>query len=359
MEMQKLIDLFEITKSEKEPVVLDFFANKKPFLVMQSPPGDIWGRCNTIEEIYENNIRYFAKCLQNPYTDTLPYLEPWIGVGVYANAFGCKYLWRDDNAPDTHYCYHKIEDVKNIENPDWRKSPLMKMVIDCIHYFNEKTRGVLPIVLTDTQSPYDTATLILDTTEFFTACYTDQEVVMDFLQKITNLVIEFSKEQMKAIGMPALVQPGHIFPASSQLKGIALSDDNVAVASPDINESIAMPFNQQIADAFGGLAVHSCGNWGHTMPIYKNIRGLFMIDCALGSECDPNPNSPAAVRDALRGSGVIAKVRVGSDMIEIEKILGQLIVPDLQTIVQIEYVEGKSQENYKKVTGLLERFYAR
>ena len=235
----------------------------------------------------------------------------------------------------------------------------MRMVIDCINNFKEKTQGKLPIVYTDTQSPFDTATLVLDASEFFSACYTDEETVMQFMQTITDLTIEFSKEQMQAIGSDCLVKPGHIFPASTKLRGIALSDDNIAVASPDINERVAMPFNQQIADVFGGLAVHSCGNWSHTMPIYKNLQGLYMIDCALSLECDPNPNAPALVREGLRGSDVIAKVRVGKDMANVEKILNDLIVPDLHTIVQIEYEEGIAGENYKRINGMLEELYAR
>jgi hypothetical protein len=358
MEINKLIDLYEERKVEKEKNIRNFFTDKtKPFLVMQTPPGNVWGRCNTIEEIYANNIKYFKDCLLNQFTDTLPYLEPWIGVGVYANAFGCEYLWREDNAPDTHYKYHKIDEVKNIGYPDWRKAPLMKMVIDCINHFNDKTKGKLPIVLTDTQSPFDTATLILETTEFFTSCYMNEEIIRDFMQKITNLIIEFSKEQMLAIGESALVRPGHIFPAMPWMKGIALSDDNIAVASPDINESIAMPFNQQIADAFDGLAVHSCGPWAHTMSIYKNIKGLMMIDCAVDLPCDPNPNKPSDVRNAMSGSGVVTKVRMGNDLKQIEKILKDLIVPDLQVIVQVEYDEGRKEEIYKRTTGLLEKLY--
>jgi len=360
MEMQKLIDLYEERKAEKEKIIRSFFIEKtKPFLFMQTPPGNVWGRCNAIDEIYLNNIKYFEDCLLNKSTDTLPYLEPWIGVGVYANAFGCEYLWREDNAPDTHYKYHKIEEVKNIDYPDWRKALLTKMVIDCINYFNDKTGGKLPIVLTDTQSPYDTATLILETTEFFTGCYMHEEIIHGFMQKITDLVIEFSKVQMDAIGSSALVRPGHIFPAMPWMKGIALSDDNIAVASPDINESIAMPYNQQVADAFGRLAVHSCGTWSHTMPIYKNIKGLMMIDCAVDLACDPNPNNPADVRDALRGSGVIAKVRMGNDFGKIEKILKDLVVPDLQLIVQVDYDEKNKEELYKRTTGLLEKLYAK
>ena len=125
-------------------------------------------------------------------------MEPWIGTGVFANAFGCEYHFRDDNAPHVRYRYHKIEEVRDIEYPDYRKSPIMSMVLDCIDCFRERTHDGLPIALTDTQSPFDTATLILDAAEFFTACYTEPEIVTDFLQKITDLIVEFSEVQMRA-----------------------------------------------------------------------------------------------------------------------------------------------------------------
>lgn len=36
----------------------------------------------------------------------IPYLEPWFGVGVYANAFGAEYIWPPEGvkeSPQTHY----------------------------------------------------------------------------------------------------------------------------------------------------------------------------------------------------------------------------------------------------------------
>jgi len=356
-EIEKLADLYERRKEERENKLRLFFLEKtQPFLVIQSPPGNIWGRCNSIEEIYRNNLVYFYDYLMNDYTDDLPYLEPWMGVGVYASAFGCEYLWREDNAPDTYYRYHHLEEIKNISYPEWRSSPVMKQIVDCIVYFNEHTRGKLPIVFTDTQSPFDTATLILETTEFFTGCYTDPGVICNFLQLITNLIIEFSNIQQSLAG-ECRVYPGHIFPSMRWLKGIAVSDDNVAVSSVDINETIAMPFLQQLSDSFGGIAIHSCGNWSLTMNVYKQIKGLFMIDCAVDEACDPNPNDPVAVRNALAGSGIIAKVRMGKNLDKIAHILEKLVCKDLQLIVQLDYDEQHHADLYQHTVNLLEELY--
>ena len=75
----------------------------------------VFGPCNSIEEIYQNNIAYVDDKLQLDWTDDLPFLEPWIGTGVFANAFGCQYHFRDDNAPHVRYRYHKIEELRDVE----------------------------------------------------------------------------------------------------------------------------------------------------------------------------------------------------------------------------------------------------
>ena len=326
--------------------------------MIQRVPGELWGRCNTIDQIYRNNIAYLTDSLLFEWTDELPYLEPWIGVGVYANAFGCEYLWRDDNAPDTHYMYHKIKEVRDIEVPDYQKSTIMRMVLDCIDHFKEETRGQLPICLTDTQSPFDTATLVLDASEFLTACYTDEETAWQLMQSITDLIIEFSRVQRDCIGEELLVKPGHILPSSTSYRGISISDDNLSVSSPWINERIALPFDQQIADAFDGLAIHSCGRWEHTMAKLGRLRNVLMVDCALSAAVDPTPCVAAEVREALKGSGIIAQVRVGSELDEVLPLLEELFDPSLKLVVNVAYSPERAEENYKRVRGKLGEMYA-
>ncbi len=42
-----------------------------------------------------------------------------------------------------------------------------------------------------------------------------------------------------------------------------------------------LPPDDQIGAAFGGVAIHSCGNWGHTMPLVAKMKNLYMIDCTI------------------------------------------------------------------------------
>lgn len=368
MEISQIIDLYQQRKAEKEAEILAFLvgsspdggnaAARHPFLVIQRTPNDSFGACNTIEQVYRSNITYIERSLQFKWSDELPYLEPWIGTGVYASAFGSVYKWREDNAPDAYYAYHKIEEVIDVPYPDYRKNPIMTMVLNCIDYMKEKTRGQIPISCTDTQSPFDTATLILDAAEFFTACYTHEEIVFNFMKKITDLIIEFSNVQGALIGDDLWVRPGHIMVSSTSYRGLSISDDNLPVSSPKINQKVAFPYDQMLADAFDGLAIHSCGNWAKTMARLDQMSNILMIDCAASKVCDPTPNTPSEIRDAMRGKGIITKVRVGDDLEEILPQIEALASPDLKLIVELAYNEENAEKNYRTVKEKLEALYA-
>lgn len=357
MEMNRLLDLYRARQAERGPKLDQFFRGERKYLLIQRPPGEMWGACNSIEQIYANNLRYFDAQLSLPWTDELPYLEPWIGTGIYATAFGCEYKWRDDNAPDVYYRYHRIEEVRGIEKPDYRRSAVMGMALDCIDTFVERTRGELPICLTDTQSPFDTASLILDATVFLESCYTEPETVHGFLQAVTDLIIEFSRVQRERIGAGRVAMPGHIMPALPGWRGISLSDDNLSFCSPVMNEQFPLKYDQQIADAFDGLALHSCGAWDATMRRVTRMRNVLMVDCAVSPDCDPNPNRPARVRQALEGSAIILKARVGGNIDAALGILEELVDPARQIVVEINYDEQNAGDNYRRVSEKLAALY--
>lgn len=359
MEIKELIDLYRRRKEEKEKDILGFLeGNGRKFMVIQKTPTELYAACNSIEQVYHNNILNMEAMLRFEWTDELPYLEPWIGVGVFATAFGGVYKWREDNAPDTYYTYHKIEEVKALEYPDYRKSPIMQMVLDCIDYMKEKTLGEIPMSCTDTQSPCDTATLILDTTEFFTGCYTHEEIIFDFMKKVTDMIIEFSKVQGERIGPELWTRPGHMMVSSTAYRGLSISDDNLAVCSPKINEKVVWPFDQMLADAFNGLAIHSCGNWAKTMKRLGLMHNILNIECATSTVVDPTPNIAAEVREAMKGKGIITKVRVGSELDEILPQVEALADPDLKLIIELAYSEENAERNYKAVKEKLVELYS-
>jgi uroporphyrinogen-III decarboxylase len=152
----------------------------------------------------------------------------------------------------------------------------MLEVLERIQWYREVTNDQLPICLTDTQSPHDTASLLMETNNFFLECSHFHEKYKNFLHAITDLIIEFSEKQMEAIG-PRLSLPGHQMLCHPDFKGISISDDNMVMLSPRTYEATSLPYLQKIAAHFGGIAVHSCGNVTHNIPNLLKIEGLESI----------------------------------------------------------------------------------
>ncbi len=358
MDIERIVAQYEERRESVYALISGLYnpAGATKFMVRQIVPANLWHDCNDIPRIVENNLDFFARQLATP-SDDLPFLEPWIGTGVYANAFGCDYIWREKEAPATQYRYHSIDELGDLSYPDWKESPVMRMVLSCIDALHESTGGRLPISLTDTQSAFDTATLILDAAELFTACYTEEDAVHGFMTQINKLIIEFSRVQTERIGAGMVASPGHQMPGMPGIGGLSLSDDNLAVASPHINELISFPQNRSLAEAFGGLAIHSCGRWAHTMALLDRLPGTTMIDCALSPDCDPSWNEPEEVRDALAGKNIVAKVRTGCDVEKTIDMLARLYHPSLKLCVEIGFDEARAEENHDRVRRALESLY--
>jgi hypothetical protein len=338
VDLEELSGLYLQRREEREPRLRRFWAGQTRSLVIQRPAYHLWGQCNTVEEVCGNNLRHMESWLTLPWTDELPHMQPWFGTGVYASAFGCRYLWRQGEAPDSHVRYHSMEEVRGITVPDWRQSPVMGMVLECIDRLREITRDRFPIALTDTQSPFDTATLVLDTSEFFTACYVEEETAAGLMAAVTALILDFSRVQALRIGEERVSRPGHVMPSLPGLGGITLSDDNLAVSSPAINERFSLRFNARIAEAMGGVALHSCGVWDHTMRLLPG-RGVVAVDCSVSPRWDPTPMTPEMVRAALSGTGIAVKARCGGTAEEIRRAVKALAGPDMRLILDIARVE--------------------
>ncbi len=361
----RVVDLYLQRKEEREEKLKGFFDPKgsTKFLIIPRMVHALYTGCDSLEMIYRNNMDYLERQLSLDYCDDLPYLEPWIGTGVFAHAYGAKYLWRERMSPDTIHRYETIDEVKGLTYPDYRKSSIMQMVLDSIDMLKERTDGMIPISLTDTQSPQDTATLIMDTTEFLIGMYTDPETIHELLANITKLKIEFSHVQIDHIGIERLAAPGHGFPGYPFLSGIGVSDDDMVFSSPDFNEQFSFPYMNLLSEEFGGMALHSCGNWVKSMPRLKNLKNLKMIDFALpGNLTDPNPIPCKEAHEALKEVDCIIKVRPGNDIDltiqDLQELLGNRDGGRQKIIVEYPYSGEGYSENYKIISETLHELYS-
>ena len=85
----------------------------------------------------------------------------------------------------------------------------------------------------------------------------------------------------------------------AQGEGVGASEDLLAVMSPRLYPTFGRPYNEQIADEFGGVVLHSCSSVEHNLEIVASPRGFTAVDFGATETSLP------PVMDAVSGKAVI------------------------------------------------------
>ena len=232
-------------------------------------------------------------------TDYVPYLDPFEGVTILAEAFGCPVEVPDNGDPWVRDPIIKSpHDVYNIKKPA-KDNGVYKRIFDTLKFFEEETGFQIPVGATDPQGPLDIASLIWDNNNFLTACITNKKEVHYLLDIITEAFIEFYTMQYDILKNPAF--PVHSFPLIDSNDGISISDDETILLSPDLFDEFGIPYLNRISDAFGGLYYHCCGDFGHVLDKILKIKGLRAINAHLS----PKEFKPEYIKEVLlKGVGL-------------------------------------------------------
>ena len=265
--------------------------------------------CRYRDRQLENELEYIALSMQYKSDLMISALEPWLGVGLYAAGFGARYIWTENAAPQTRAFIRNPSEIADLKLKPLSQWEEMQEVLERIRYFKRETAGQIGITLTDTQSPNDTASLIMDAAEFFADCLEEPETIAPLLDKVTDAIIEYSRIQIEEIG-ENFCAPGHIAISGSGVSGIMLSGDNLAILSPAAFANSEAAYLERITESFGGVHLHSCGRFTHNAGELMKLEGLKMFDCCVDFS-DPSPNEPAKLAELVRGrNDVIVQARV-------------------------------------------------
>ena len=264
--------------------------------------------------------------------DIANFLEPWYGIGTIASAFGTDYEWPEGQAPVTKHLFDNVEQALKAEVVPVEETAIGKHTLNMIEYFIEKTKGKIPISITDTQSPLNIASELVELNNFFMAFFDDRDSVKELVEKVTKLSIDFNRKQIDLIG-DALANPGHGFASSRAFKGVGMSGDMFLMLSEDDHVDLIAPFMADIGRGFGGAVFHSCGNWTSKIRGIKAIENLLMVDGAFTTQTDPDPNPVAPVADAFAGTGIVINARMVGDKDAVIEKVKEFDKPGIKLIV--------------------------
>lgn len=206
--------------------------------------------------------------------DFVPHIQANQGVTVFASAFGCEVEFFDHTLSWAHPVIRPedpAEKVYDLPVPAITDGQL-GTILEWGDYFVEKTGRRYALAITDLQGPLDTAYLVWEPSAIMLGMYTNPKEVHHLMRLVTDLIIEFVHEQRRRV--PEFM-PCHFPPCwLPDGRGIAVSDDCLAVLSPPLYEEFALPYLNELSDEFGGVFVHSCGNFMHQLHNLEKVHDL-------------------------------------------------------------------------------------
>ncbi len=204
------------------------------------------------------------------------------GVGTLASFFGAKSSLADEVS--LPWCEHlpkeKIPEIIQQGVPSFDNG-FGKKLIETYDYYIEKlskyknAQAGISLYHPDFQGPFDTAHLLYGS-DIYYEFYDEPELVHDLMSLVTDTYIECMKRILPIIGKP--LGDGLCYHWQTIYKGnIVLRNDSSVSLSNDMYKEFVMPYDDKIAQEFGGAGMHYCGQhevWLETMAKEANITAL-------------------------------------------------------------------------------------
>jgi len=264
--------------------------------------------------------------------DVPNFLEPWYGIGTIAACFGAEYEWPEGQAPAVTPMFSSVEQALNADVAGAEQTAIGKRTLEMIEYFLETTGGKVPMSLTDTQSPMNTASNLVSINDLMMEIFDNPDGVSELLNRIADLLADFTHKQAELIG-DALVWPGHGFAGSRKFDGLGMSDDIMVMLLDQQYRRFEVPSILRAAEDFGAPVFHSCGNWSAKAGVVARIEGLKMADGAFSEQTDPDPNPPGPFVEAFSGTGICLNARMVGDAEVVAEKAAALYDPGMKLLV--------------------------
>jgi hypothetical protein len=211
---------------------------------------------------------------------------------LLALAYGCPVI-KISGLVTAEHLYKTLEDAEHLQKVEriWQHG-LYPVIFERIAEF-QNCYGDIPISISDNQSPNDALTSILNSQEAMIGMFTDKDRIHRILGTLTDSIIEINRHFEHEI---------RNFAGFHCARGISLgmhiSDDNAAFLSPDTYAEFSKPYNERLAEEFGGIVFHCC------MGYEQNLENMASTKNFLGFDAMPDYNDIDKVLQAIHGRGV-------------------------------------------------------
>jgi uroporphyrinogen decarboxylase len=216
---------------------------KKALPVLTFPAAEMMG-ITTKELIYSPDLQADAMMYIHDHTD-MPAVLAFMDLSVEAEAFGSDIRYSDNEVPTVVGSIIDEDsnvDLLKVPNPREGRTGV------CIEGVRKVAERVddMPVIAGNI-GPFSLAGRLMDVNEVMFLCYDEPELVHDVLDKVTDFIIDYTKE-LKAAGAD----------------GVLMAEPLAGLLSPDLTEEFSNPYVKRIVDECQDdefiVIVHNCGS---------------------------------------------------------------------------------------------------
>lgn len=215
-------------------------------------------------------------------SDALPMIRANYGVGTFPSLFGMESVFSDSGMPWVKHAGSADAVRRIVEKgmPDVKTSGYAPRITETHQYYREmlkpypKCSRYLRIYHPDLQGPFDDAHLIWGS-DIYMALYDEEDLIHSLMQVITDTYLAYMDQLLTETNGET---DGFNYHWGSLFKGrIVVRDDSSVNLSRSMYREFVMPYMEQIADYYNGVALHFCGRadqWVDDLLRIKNINSV-------------------------------------------------------------------------------------
>jgi len=208
--------------------------------------------------------------------DFIPAFFPGCHQGTIPGMLGAREIVKESD----YTCARVITSVADIEKlpaPSMGPGTVANGWLAMEKYVLEETEGRLPIHVTDMQGPADVCGQLWGYENLLACAYEDGDAYNALTGKVTDAFILLWEAQQRVVGdrfVGTHLWGWNWVPPDA---GASLSADSLVMISADFYREFYQPCLETIARRFGGLAVHSCGDFSQVVKAMCATPGLKAI----------------------------------------------------------------------------------
>ena len=210
-------------------------------------------------------------------SDHIPSLFSGCRQGTIPSMFGAREIVAGAHEDD-YTCerlLNSYEDVDNLCQPELHEYIGAWRWIELAKFYLEETEGRIAIQVCDMQGPVDTAGQLMGYENLLLLANDEPELYRSLIKK-TTLAYEMLWQAQKDIIGEELFAGTHLIMSNWYPKcaGVTVSVDSMVMVSPSFFEEFYAPSLEEIAEKFGGVTIHSCGNFSNVTKSIGRVKGM-------------------------------------------------------------------------------------